>query len=500
MTETPTPTETNAPTRTPRPDGVPVPAVEGPINGGKGAPFVAATIFDLSEKGYVQEEYFVSGTAMAYTSVGPLGEDGVWAVEPGDSAAYRTRILVHRPIASEQFHGTVIVEWLNVSGGLDSAADWIMGHTELIREGYVWVGVSAQFVGVEGGVSPIGMPSMPLKTMDAERYASLHHPGDSFSYDIFSQAGKLMRSPAGANLVGDVPVEKVIAIGESQSAFRLVTYVNAVHPVADVFDGFFIHSRGGFGTNLADAPQAPIAVPGAARIREDIDVPVMIFQTETDLTMLQSFPTRQPDSEHVRLWEVAGTAHADAYTVVLGATDRGDSPDAARLIVSSSPLAGFECDAPINSGPQHFVLNAALHALHQWVRGGPPPAHADRIEVNPGPPVAIVRDEHGNALGGIRLPAIEVPTATLSGEGQAGSFFCLLFGSTEPFDVTKLSSLYASHEDYVAAVRASADRNVEAGFLLPVDADLIVAAAEMSVVPDQMDGMVRDAPVLELPD
>ena len=46
--------------------------------------------------------------------------------------------------ARKKFNGTVVVEWLNVSGGVDAAPDWTFAHTELIREGYAWVGVSAQ--------------------------------------------------------------------------------------------------------------------------------------------------------------------------------------------------------------------------------------------------------------------------------------------------------------------------------------------------------------------
>ena len=41
------------------------------------------------------------------------------------------------------------------------------------------------------------------------------------------------------------PIERVIAIGESQSAGFLVTYVNAVDPVARCFDAFLIHGRPG---------------------------------------------------------------------------------------------------------------------------------------------------------------------------------------------------------------------------------------------------------------
>ncbi len=109
------------------------PVVEGPIAGGTGRPFVASTFFDLGHVGYSEAEYFLSGTATAYSSPAPLAGDGKWRVSPSATATYRTRVVVYRPIDSRRFNGTVIVEWLNVSGGLDAAPDWIMGHTQLIR-------------------------------------------------------------------------------------------------------------------------------------------------------------------------------------------------------------------------------------------------------------------------------------------------------------------------------------------------------------------------------
>jgi hypothetical protein len=499
--EPPSSSTRNATSQPHRGANVAVPAVEGPVRNGTGSPFVAATTFDLAEVGYVQAEYFISQTATAYVNQSPLGEDGLWSVGPGETAPYKTRILVYRPVDSARFNGTVILEWLNVSGGLDSAADWIMAHTEMIREGYAWVGVSAQFVGVEGGPSIVGLPSMPLKTVDPARYGSLVHPGDSFSYDIFSQAGRLFREPSNPRVLGeDFAVEKLIAVGESQSAFRLVTYINAIHPVAGVYDGFLVHSRGAFAAPLSEKPGPEIPVPGSPRIRADVDVPVLIFQTETDLTLLQSFACRQPDSQNIRLWEVAGTAHADTYTIVVGPKDRGSSPDAARLIVTSTPLAGFACKAPINSGPHHFVLNAAFHALHRWVRNGVSAPRAPRIEVEPGPPAAIRRDAHGNALGGIRAPSLAAPTATLSGEGQEGSLFCQLFGTTAPFAATTLGTLYANRTAYLAAFRAACSAAVAAGFLLPADAELMTTAAALSPVPDAPDGVTPEGNPIAIPD
>jgi hypothetical protein len=464
--------------------GVSSPAIEGPVTGGAGVPFDASTTFDLADVGYQQAEYFISGTASAYTNVGPLSDDGKWTVALGDTAAYKTRILVYRPVDARKFNGTVIVEWLNVSGGLDAAADWLMGHAELIREGFAWMGVSAQRVGVEGGTSLLGLPPTPLKTTDPARYGSLFHPGDSFSYDIFSQAGQALRRPAGINPLGDLQANALIAAGESQSAFRMVTYIDAIHPLADIYDGFLVHSRGGGSIGaapLSESPQPSITVPGSAPIRSDLDVPVLIFETETDLTFLGYVNARQPDSEHLRLWEVAGTAHADTYTVVVGSTDLGTSPDAAKLVVTSMPVAGFTCGAPINSGPQHFVLNAAISALNKWVRQGTPPPLAPRLDVSGGASVRILHDANGNATGGIRTPQVDVPIAAFSGDGK-GSVLCLLFGTTTPFDQAKLATLYPDHNAYVSAFDAAADRAVQAGFILPPDGDLMKAAAAASDV------------------
>ncbi len=102
-------------------------------------------------------------------------------------------MVVLTPIDSGAFNGTVLVEWLNVSGGIDAPAEWFMAHREIVREGYAYVAVSAQLVGVEGGAS-LGT-DMSLKTLDPARYARLSHPGDAFSYDIFSQVGRLVGNP-----------------------------------------------------------------------------------------------------------------------------------------------------------------------------------------------------------------------------------------------------------------------------------------------------------------
>jgi hypothetical protein len=451
------------------------PVVEGPHSSPEGA-FFQGTSFPLADVGYRMDEFFVSGTATAYTSAVPLTEDGRWTVTPQATAAYKTRILAIRPVNRKKFNGTVVVEWMNVSGGVEAAPDWTAAHTELIREGYAWVGVSAQFAGIEGGGSLIGVADLPLKKINPLRYAQLAHPGDSFSYDIFSQVAQVVRATSGPKPFDDLEVKRVIAAGESQSAFRLVVYVNAIHPLSGLYDGYFIHSRGGgsaFGAPLAQAPQTPVGTPLPTFIRTDIDVPVLTLLTESDLTFLAAYPARQDDDEHNRLWEVAGTAHADTYLVVTGATDVGDDPSVVGPLIVSSPLPGvIDCDTPLNSGPQHWVVKGAIAALDKWVRSGKPPKSMPRLEVDPGPPVAILRDEHGNALGGIRTPHVDAPIATYLPE-QDGSILCRLFGSTELFDAAKLAELYPSRRAFLRAYKKAVKAALKAKAIRKKDAKLM---------------------------
>ena len=464
--------------------GAATPTVEGPITGPGSPLLLGSTLFPLSAIGYEQQEFFIGGTATAYTSASPLASDGRWTVTPAQTAPYKTRLLVYRPTDPAAFNGTVLVEWFNVSGGLEANPDWISAHTEMAREGMIWVGVSAQFLGVEGGPGG-GLLDISLKKTNPARYGSLSHPGDSFSYDILSQAGEALRLPPGTNPLGDLPIERIIAIGESQSAFRLTTYINAVHPLVQVFDGYLVHSRGGAAAALAQDPLPSIPGPATAFIRTDLTVPVLTFQTETDLTTLGYFPARQKDSKYFRLWEVAGTAHADTYTLKVGMSDKGDSPDVCNVLAISSPIPGIiDCELPVNSGPQHWVLDAAIAALNRWVSTGKAPRKAPRLKMDAGPPATLVLGKNGNVKGGIRTPWVDAPVATLSGEGQTGGGFCFIFGTTALFDQTKLDDLYPSHKAFVKRYKKSMKRALKAGFLRPADVDLMSEFLATTTTPD----------------
>ena len=451
--------------------------VTGPITGGAGSVVLQSTGFDLAGVGYQQSEFFLSGTAASYVPAAPLTSDGQWSVTPASTAPYTTRIVVNRPADPARFNGTVVVEWLNVSAGLDVAPEWIVSHNELIREGFAWVGVSAQATGIA-----------TIKTIDPVRYASLSHPGDSYSYDIYSQAGQAVRASA-STILGGLRPRTVLAEGESQSAFRLTTYIDAIQPIAHAYDGFLVHSRGGGSLNapLSQPPQADEPTPDVVLMRTDLDVPVLTVQTESDLVLLGSLAARQPDTSRLRLWEMAGTAHADDYIANLGAADTGDGTMGLQELNSmlSPPIGtpGFSCATPINTGEMHYVLDTAQYALNRWVTVGVPPASATPLEVtttDAGP--AFVLDANGNTKGGVRTPAVDAPVATLSGLGQSGSQFCFLFGTTTPFDAAKLAALYPSHNQFVQKWAAATGAGVAAGFIRPADAAELITAARKSTV------------------
>jgi hypothetical protein len=457
-------------TTQPRPAG-PAADMSRELTGGKGVFIGSATPANVANVGYVEHEYVAAGTATSYKLNGALTHDGRWRFLPDATAAYRTRVLVRRPADPKKFSGTVVVEWLNVSGGVDADPDWVSLREEIVRAGDAWVGVSAQRIGVSGGpvLVKVDVPGAEaagkgLKAIDPARYGTLVHPGDGFSFDIFTQVARAVR--AGAGMGGEQP-KHLIAAGESQSAFALVTYYNGVEPLAHAFDGYFVHSRGAVGLPLvAPGKYADIAgsISGTASIfRTDQHAPILDIQTETDVaSILNSYAARQPDTDRLRLWEVAGTAHADKHLV--------------------GPNAGsINCGVPINNGPMHLVAKAALRALTKWIDTGTAPVIAPRIEVKVGPPLTIQRTADGIALGGIRTPPVEVPVAALSGApGPVQSTICLLLGSTTPFSAARIAQLYPSRASYLQRYDKDADATITAGFVLPEDRAALLAFADPS--------------------
>ena len=456
------------------------------VDSAPGKPALLLGAFDITSVGYVAEEFFISGIASSYRSATELSADGQWSATPSGDAHFTTRMVALTPADPGQFNGTVLVEWLNVSGGIDAPAVWMMAHREMVRAGYAYVAVSAQQVGVTGGVNLIGI-DMSLKTQDPKRYAALDHPGDAYSYDIFSQVGRIIRDGQRNGVLCELRAEHVVALGESQSALFLTTYINAVDPLAEVYDGFLVHSRFGpaaplDGSSPFDALETDTS-QGIA-FRPDLRVPLLTIITETDLfggSRQGYYSARQPDNERLRVWEIAGTAHADNYTIQVAPIDTGGAAlaDIVAAYAPTNVLMGQQLDHCINFAPQHhYVLQAALAQLCHWVREGPPPPTALPIELTDAESAAPVVDANGLARGGVRTPWVDVPIARTSGVGSEENIMSSIFGSGEPFGADALHRLYpGGAQDYLERFTASLDATIRSGFILAADREEILQLA-----------------------
>jgi Alpha/beta hydrolase domain len=434
-----------------------------------GKPNLVLGAYDLATLGYRAEEFFVSGVARSYA--------------PRSEADYVTRVVILRPIDEAAFNGTVVVEWLNVSGGIDAPAVWLMAHRGMARDGYVYVTVSAQRVGVEGGASLLA--DMSLKVLDPQRYAPLAHPGDAYSYDIYSQVGRLVRDGA----FGDFNPKTVLATGESQSAMFLTTYINEVDALAEVYDGFLVHSRFGPAAPLDGTNMVEHANP--VPFGEHLRVPVLAVITETDLIggiRTGYHQARRPDDDRLRVWEIPGAAHADNYTIKVGAIDDGRASVAA-IVAAYAPtdeLMGQTLSYCINNSPQHhYVLQAAIAGLQRWVRDGEPAARAPLIELTSNDSPRLVLDGNGIARGGVRTPWVDVPVARASGIGSDENVLAMLFGSVEPFGTERLRQLYpGGAEDFLNQFAEALDRSIASGFILAADrAEILDIAAAAFPLP-----------------
>lgn len=440
--------------------------------------------YDIGAQGYALKEFFVSGTAVSYTLDNATNANDEPCARPAKNAFYKTRIVVLVPTDPAKFNGTVVVEWLNVSGGNDVPVDWIILHRELIRQGYAYIGVSAQKAGIDGGVSLGGSAAEPLKKADPARYGSLVHPGDAYSYDIFSNVGRLLRSHP-KTILGTLKPKHILAVGESQSAFYLTTYVNDVDPLVQVYDGFLIHSRAGNAAALDGESifqMTPAQMNEVVQLRSNLRVPVLQFITETDLTHLGNsigyYAARQPDNVHLRTWEIAGAAHGDSYVLGgVGMIDTAQTP-VSQLAAAWEPMSefrGMKLPVPFNNGPQHhYVAEAALAQLNEWVATGNAPPESTHITLQPSPHPSLVLDTNGNALGGVRTPWVDVPTSRLSGVGS-------LFGSTAPYDKAMLDQLYpGGREEYLRKFKVSLDSAIQSGFILSEDRQEILELASLT--------------------
>jgi len=442
-----------------RTQGISDPVVTGPVSGGSGQP-LGGVDYDVTQYGYVEQEYFIEGTARAYgTTAAP--------------APYRTRMIVWTPADPKRYNGTTVVEWAEVSAGFELAPEINFQSPMLVSEGYAFALVSTQIDGVSS-----------LKDGDPERYGALSHPGDDYSFDIYSQALKAIKHPVGIAPLGALDAGIVIAEGFQVILDREIPD-GVKHPQTTGLLNDYITNGADADARLADA--FLVDTGALTDLSWNYRVPTLHHLSED---WVLGVPI--PDGANHVTWEIAGAPHADRWATAHSSPPSAGTPRLNRdeeearrdrldnFGQESDPSAAI-CAPSADFGsifPRRFSLNAATTALREWVRSGIPAPSVSPIvrSAAPVPAAKFSRDTDGNAIGGLRLPIVDVPVAAYNGEA------CLIFGTTTPLPPTRLTGLYPTHESYVRQLLAAVDEAVVRRHLTCQDAATLMRKASASTI------------------
>ena len=257
--------DTSTSTEAPEPTG-PAATVDGQLTGGAGVfigepALLTGDAVDLDEFGFIEEEFAVSGTASSYEPVdGELPADGTYDLSgPTAPTTAPASSCAARPSPTP----STARSW---SSGSTSAAASTPRPTSPTSP------TSCSAAATPGSASrPSASASRAGRSLVSVRRR--RRPGRQGSEGHRPRALRRPVPPrrrlrlrhlhpggAGAARAGDgdalggLEPERVLAVGESQSAFALTTYVNGVQPLARAFDGFLVHSRGGAPAPLGSAP------------------------------------------------------------------------------------------------------------------------------------------------------------------------------------------------------------------------------------------------------
>jgi len=465
----------------------------------------------LSNAGYVEREFKMSGGATVYKQSGNWSSNGQWSVATSQTnVPYTTRLLIRYPTNPAKFNGTVVFEWLNDTTGGDQDPVWAELGNELVNNGYAYVGVTAQTAGMSD-----------LATWDPVRYAGLGDSNDGQSYDIFTQAAEVVKADS-ATLLGGLTPKVEIGTGDSQSAFRIDTYVNAIQPVTHAFNGFLAVGRAVFAAPLGNGLVSLTPMP--ALIRTNNTAPFIQLNTQGDVLELQSGLARQPDNSDLRTWEVAGASHIDAHEGAYETeTIAREEPNVGiPMCVAGTPIEGTGTaldgvNQPDNM-PLYEVEDAAMADLQNWVVNGVAAPH-EASYLSTTSLFGLIDipnvNKYGVASGGIQLPEASVPTedyspinlsSTSASEFQLGNVIseveaalqafetgsisnttlrdaglCLLSGYFNDLGNSVLESLYPTPAAYAAKYASAANAVEAAGFLTPADAAAAIANANADV-------------------
>jgi len=470
-------------------EAVPVPKTTGPVPvTADSVPFMAAANnlepTDLSKFGYVEEEFILSGNANVYD----WAADGMMTVKT-PNARYANRILLRRPANAARFSGTVIVEVTNAARRYDWAMMWGYGRDYFLEHGDAWVGLT----------TPGALNS--LKKFNPSRYAAISMenptptgacPGadkngasaieEGLRWDYYSQVAAALKSDAPGQPMAGFNVTRVFMTTQGGD---ITTFINAFHDRSrlangsPVYDGYLV--RNPPAPSRINQCAAGLAATDVRRQIKDIDVPVISVAAQGEVP--DSIRARKPDSDdpkgRYRLYEIAGAAHIDAFAYAWLPSFNEQNLLGLAQGTPEWPF-NLKCEPEIPLSRQTLLMYAfhgAYMNLDEWVAKGVVPPKAARIETKDG---ALVLDEFGHAVGGVRNPWVDAPLETTV-TSSPGPRTCRELGHAIPFEAARIAGLYPSAKDRANKVNDSVDRAVRARYFTESDGKKMKVSLEKDV-------------------
>jgi len=451
---------------------------------------------DLAAYGYVEEEYIISGHANIYTW--PSEEPRpLYQVK---DAPYTSRILVRKPADQARFSGTVVFESVNNSRKISfPGAGWGLCFENILASGDAWLGYDVQLAGFRTleEFDPVRyaglMPGFPNPVPPEKRGKLGWHPmreafdrrgmtyalelpenfNHGLQYDMTFQLAAMAKLPPKGTPFEGYGVKHIFGVGITDYN----AYAAAFHPYmrlengAHPYDGYLKFMSGAGGSInreesvwFHDDPRS-MFIPDVPNIKVETGGDLRDTLPHPSWASLRRMADRDDAEAKIRWYEVPGLAVRYCYRKDMKPYARREDYD--KLGIDCS-FMDEEWDVPYENRMARHIMVCAYRNLKEWVTDGTPPPHADYIKMTVNYPEAeFITDEHGNQLGGVRNPYVDLPVATYYDDS-----------SIELFSKEKLKALYGSKADYVRLVSEQVNRMVRERWLLPEGAEDLIRQAE----------------------
>ncbi|MDO5538786.1 MAG: alpha/beta hydrolase domain-containing protein [Eubacteriales bacterium] len=458
-----------------------IPRVEGPVAVTEYShPFCAMAYsrepLDLEQYGYLEEEFFLSGTANVYDA-----DENDLPVVARQGLPYKNRILVRRPKSGQDFSGRVYVDIMNATQGYDIEDLWHRNYLWCMEYGHAYVGITSKPVNV-----------MSLKNFDYERYGELNWsngelvpapvisrtatiPGteEGLFWDMLSQLGVLLRQD-GENCLGGYRAEYIYLTGQSQSGAYLNTYVSYFDRYArrengkSIYDGYMnivgalvqrsIRQDKKIGNlRLSKRNMHPSSTPYIC-MSSEADLYLFNLFVEGNLLQMKIENTDTPEDK-CRYYEIPGAPHTDIICPILSAL--GEIEQAG----GKAPNLDPKLLENINDMHVEYYVCGLLEKLHRWAAYNEAPEVCMPLIREKGD---LRRDVNGNAEGGLRSPYVDVPVAGyVASNPEDPEGIC---GVMTYFSREKVEELYGSAENYLQKFADYTDAQQREGWITETDA------------------------------